>query len=585
MITATTPVPKRINKKKASSTSQPASPQGDSAETTGLSQLASVQQIQSIPLSEIKFHNKNRDLAGDESITELAHSIERLGQLEPATLRTIADKKFKYELLSGERRYRALRKLNRTHINAMVVVETSGEALVRLAAANSNRQDLNAVDRALLMEQLMQPIDKGGSGLSRSDAGKAVGLSSDSGCKNALRILKLPESIQNLIRTGKLSERVARRLVPFAELTEAMQEVAKDLEEGDRSELHYELTTCDTLPYSLRQIIEDCTRPMDDRLYSSSLDKQWQSNRKLFDGDAGLQVIELDIDKATWRLTTQTKEWDALQMPLVRELRMKGSNSKSASSKNSGKSSAKGATATATKPTAAQLAKELEAKRKAAAERLAKWTKETFLPCALRCQMAASIPTDYRLLMPFVQHVFHGPYESALDAAYLEAGIATDRVTSNVGRLQIPIAGSNEELLSRMLWRFMLWPVSGRIETKGNNDRMARRPYVVPIDCVPDLDRVVNDLHREIVRKLAARCSTTVQQFWDAAQINSPQRELLAVWFARHTTDQLKDLWAELKIKPSVTRLERQAEWASAILAHHTTANKLKLPLRLAWHH
>lgn len=129
-------LPKR---KTAKSASKPQSPKpvdeqlaGEAGDGDELSALKQGDRIIEIELAKIKPHEQNRDLDGDQSIEELAESIRILGQLEPATVRELFQGEYSYELLSGERRYRALKKLGKQTIRAVVTSDDRTEGLVRL---------------------------------------------------------------------------------------------------------------------------------------------------------------------------------------------------------------------------------------------------------------------------------------------------------------------------------------------------------------------------------------------------------------------------------------------------------------------
>lgn len=520
--------------------------------------------IHEIPLGDISVHKHNRKIT-DDSVTELSQSITEFGQLEPATVRAIGMTR-KYELISGERRYRACKLAKIATLRCIIVDESQSDGLVRLAAANSNREDLNPIDRAKLMVQLMKPIAAGGSGLSRIDAGKSVGLMSESGAKNALRFLKLPESLQDMIRSGKLSERAARRLIPFADIKAVMDEVALDLN-SKVSELLYELTTEDGFPWNLKQIIEDNTRPMDKREFGSNrlIKNRWTRQPKLFDGDGGLAVREIQVDNEKWLITTDVDKWDALQIPLLVQKCEKDAGRGAKIKPKSTKVDAKA-------KTPAEIQKEAAAKRKAANDRLNMWTNGTWVPCALRLQMAMNPPKDVSLLLPHLIANFNGHFREILEATYIECEIATSKGD------MCPLNGENEVHLQAGLWRLLLWPVSARLETKGIKDKMARQPIVLPMDCIPELDRLTNTLSRDRTRKLAERCETNILLFWEAARKNRQQRNLLREWIDRHTTDQLKDLWSELKIK--AVPPAKHSELVDVFMNEHE-ADKYPLPKRL----
>jgi ParB family transcriptional regulator, chromosome partitioning protein len=504
--------------------------------------------VVSIELKHLVPNMQNRDLENDASIEELAASIESLGQIEPATVRKIGNK---FELLSGERRYRACKKLNRP-LDCIIVEDSNTDGLVRLAAANSNRRDLNAIERADIMERLMKPIKEGGSGLSRFDAGKAVGLSSESAAKNALRFAKLPPSIKKLIIDGTLSERAARRLIPFASLPAALDLVAAELmdsEQWRREEAMLSLLVEDTFPTVLEDAIEELTRPMDKRVYRGHLVKgHWTNHPKLFEGDQGLNVLTFDVDKERWLVTTDVKKWEDLQRPLVEAI-VKGE--KKNSSAKSGQATKKGAGGEGAKPKPPTAA-ELKKKRAESDKKLANWARGYFVPAALRCFMAQYPTVDRDLLLPWLIES-HNSYAEAYDAAIVESNIATEK-GSYLPTVQDDRASDK---LNETLWRVLLWPVSNVVDRSAgpSKKKLNKRSELAPAGTLPDLDFMSRDLYRDKVLELAERCSVTIEGVWeDAANSGADpigemqSQSLLRLLLMRHTIDQLKDLCTELKV-------------------------------------
>lgn len=508
----------------------------------GLKPLQTGREVIDIPLKSILPHKHNREIT-DESVADLVDSIREFGQLEPGTVRPLPGGR--YELISGERRFRALRLAGKATLAAIAINDSATDGLVRLAAANSNRQDLNAIARAQLMVRLMKPESEGGSGLSRVDAGKAVGLMSDSGSKNALRFLKLPKSIQDLIVEGKISERAARRLIPFCELEEAMKVISEELVNDERSRL--DLSDEEEFPWFIQRAIENTTRPMDKRSFRSNalVKGRYTDYPKLFAGDEGLRVHEIKFDDEVWILTTDTKGWDKLQAPLaLKEANGKGQRELKANSKEKGK---------------APEVSDAE-RMKAANKRLDTWTVTTWIPCALRCELATQVEGSERaLLLPSLIEFDNGDYRTRLDEVLTEL---KDRVpTTKISRhLVIPARGGDSNELVSWLFGRILWPAPGE-------------------DVLPDLDRLCHCMNRETLHAIANRCDVTLHDFWKSALSKGYQRDLLHVWLQRHTTDQLTALWSELKIRATMPKAHGQI--ALALLEQHDAANQLTVPKRL----
>ncbi|XZE36525.1 ParB/RepB/Spo0J family partition protein [Pirellulaceae bacterium SH501] len=526
-----------------------------------LRELAQANEIHEIPLSKIRPHANNRKLWNDNSIDELAESIRELGQLEPATVRATNDPKYPYELLSGERRFRALGKLGKSSIRATIVSEETPDALVRMAAANSNRRDLDPIERAELIVLLMQPIEKGGSGLDRLAAGKAVGFQSESGTKNALRMLRLPKSIRDMVKNGKLSERAARKLIPFVDHDDFMSEIESELRDDDsRADLIAE----DGWPFWLERLFDERTRPMDEREISTGnlVPGYWGRHKMLFTPTEE-QMVQLA--PATFSdngekmvVTFNCDLWDRLQTPFVKKIFEKGNRlpNRKASASEPGKPLS-----------SEEKATEENLKRIEANKRLkdysAKW-----VCMALRLQLTQSaLGADMMTTFPFLlrAYLYSNRFDYLADWAFAECDIETKPISGPWGPpTKMPITANTTSIVS--MWRLMLWPVSSKerspegLAAKGN---------------LPDLDKLPH-IQDHLVKALAKRCSVGVLDFWrDAVNEDGPQKQLLGVWLGRHTTEQLLKLCKELKLQPSVSK---KSELVEFVLSSHQSKKSLPIP-------
>jgi ParB family chromosome partitioning protein len=140
----------------------------------------------------------------EESLTELAASIEASGLLQPVVVRSRGNH---YELIAGERRWRAAQRLGWAKIPA-VVKEADDQTLLTLALIeNLQRNDLSAIDEAAGYQRLAEEF-----GLAQGEVARLVGRNRST-IANSLRLLKLPEEIRELVRGGSLSEGHARALL------------------------------------------------------------------------------------------------------------------------------------------------------------------------------------------------------------------------------------------------------------------------------------------------------------------------------------------------------------------------------------
>ena len=150
----------------------------------------------------------------DESSKGLAESIKRNGLLQPVTVRKNGDK---YELIAGERRYRASL-LNGSKDIEAIIMESSDEQSAKLALIeNLQREDLNAIEQAMAMKRIMESED-----LTQNELAERLGYK-QSTVANKLRLLKLPDYIKKAISTGTITERHARALLNVPE--EKLEEV------------------------------------------------------------------------------------------------------------------------------------------------------------------------------------------------------------------------------------------------------------------------------------------------------------------------------------------------------------------------
>jgi len=145
----------------------------------------------------------------EDSIAELAASIEQLGIIQPVTVRALEDGT--YELIAGERRVRAAKKAGLAKVPAFVR-EADMEAMLEMAIVeNVQREDLNPIEIALGYQRLIDEV-----GLKQEKVAKKVGKSR-SAVTNLLRLLKLPPAIQASLRDGSISAGHARALLAIRE--------------------------------------------------------------------------------------------------------------------------------------------------------------------------------------------------------------------------------------------------------------------------------------------------------------------------------------------------------------------------------
>ena len=151
-----------------------------------------------------------------EELQSLAESIALHGVVQPLTVREVAGGY--YQIIAGERRWRAARIAELREIPA-VIIDADDKKVMELALIeNLQRQDLNPVEEAMGYQTLMEVY-----GLTQDDAAKQVGKSRPA-VANALRLLNLPEKVLEMVRKGELSAGHARAVLSLK--TQKMQEQA-----------------------------------------------------------------------------------------------------------------------------------------------------------------------------------------------------------------------------------------------------------------------------------------------------------------------------------------------------------------------
>ena len=144
----------------------------------------------------------------DEALDELAQSIAARGVLQPILLRPVGDG---YEIVAGERRWRAAQAANLHSVPVLVRSMTDAEAMAAALVENLQRQDLNAVEEAEGYRRLLDEF-----GMTQEILADAVGKSR-SHVANTMRLLNLPRTVQGELKKGALTAGHARALLAHPE--------------------------------------------------------------------------------------------------------------------------------------------------------------------------------------------------------------------------------------------------------------------------------------------------------------------------------------------------------------------------------
>jgi ParB family chromosome partitioning protein len=146
-----------------------------------------------------------RTFFDEEALSELANSIKELGVIQPITVRKLSENKF--QLVSGERRFRASKRLGNTSIPAYVRIANDQEMLEMALVENIQRKNLDPIEVALSYQRLIDEIE-----LTQEELSVRVGKKRST-VSNYLRLLKLDPIIQTGMRDGFISMGHGRALI------------------------------------------------------------------------------------------------------------------------------------------------------------------------------------------------------------------------------------------------------------------------------------------------------------------------------------------------------------------------------------
>ena len=176
--------------------------------------------LREVPIGSITPNTfQPRDHFDDEQIASLAASISELGVLQPILVRPLGEEGDSFELIAGERRWRAARRAGLATIPVLVRASTSDQSSLEQALVeNLHRADLNALEEAAAYQQLIDEFQ-----LTHDDVATRVGKGRAS-VTNTLRLLQLPAGVQRAIADGELTAGHGRALLgtPDRALQEAL---------------------------------------------------------------------------------------------------------------------------------------------------------------------------------------------------------------------------------------------------------------------------------------------------------------------------------------------------------------------------
>lgn len=259
--------------------------------------------INEIPVDQIETNPfQPRTQFDEEALNELADSIKELGIIQPITVRQVGD--HKYQLISGERRYRASQMAGLTQIPAYVRKADDQGMLEMALVENIQREDLDAIEVAISYQRLIDECKLTQEGMSERVGKKRSTVT------NYLRLLKLPAEIQLGIRRKLITMGHARALINIEDtndqlfvfeqiITEGLsvrkvEEIARDIKEPKNENVEKKIKTKD-LTY--QELENQLTRFFDSKVEFKRTDN---GNGKIvisFKNDLDLERIISILDK------------------------------------------------------------------------------------------------------------------------------------------------------------------------------------------------------------------------------------------------------------------------------------------------
>ena len=181
---------------------------GDAADTDASTKPERTQGARRVPIEFLRPNPRNpRRNFPEAELEELATSIKERGVIQPILVRAVRGSSEHYEIIAGERRWRAAQRAGVHDIPVLVIEASDSQALEIAIIENVQRAGLNALEEAAGYQSLVDEF-----AYSQDDVAKTVGKSR-SHVANTLRLLKLPESVKAHIHAGRLSAGHARMLI------------------------------------------------------------------------------------------------------------------------------------------------------------------------------------------------------------------------------------------------------------------------------------------------------------------------------------------------------------------------------------
>jgi ParB family chromosome partitioning protein len=469
-----------------------------------------------------------------EDCADLAESLKREGLLEPIRVRPhpLTAKRGHYQIIIGERRWRAAMIAGWEEIAAIVCEEGDLDTLRLMAAENAQRQDLNPIEKAQHLAKLCQ------AGLTREAAGKIFGLST-SAASNLVRLLELPKSWKDRVIAGELPESFARLVLPYkaapkllAEIERCYKQEIKWRQDGSLRRGEFE------------RIVNSAPRHV-----SRTMDRKggeeycWELGGRvgrLFDADPDLEkqleVVEVALEddagkKTVERRALNVKLWAKLQEKAIEKVKAKQAKKK-------------GAKATAASGAAAKVSpEELRRQAKERAEKFRRRVKE-WRHAWIRRELAKRVEHDdwqcakiVAFALAALEHMYPGPSLRTLVREAIGEGGGKPMGLHDRG-------GAIWRALSTLPMTWSQGPANSKGGEKPTNQALANLFHQVAQEILwpSRKDTQPCNLDYEVIDGLAADYELDLKACWAELWKSDTGQKLIESFLELHSKEQLERL-------------------------------------------
>lgn len=243
-------------------------------------------QAVTIPLASIDPSPTNpRQHFDADKLEELAATLRSVGLLQPLVVRRQKADPDRYELVAGERRYRAAKIAKLDNVPATLRQLTDAQVLEIQCIENLQREDISAIEEAAAFQRMCLAPQKGGAGFSQTQLAERLGCT-QAHISNRVRLLELPAEWQQRVLKGELPPTHARALVPWVKYPQVLKEMARVVKrEGPQ--------TAEQFEDDLRRELHQLSRPMSGTEYNYKLYRQVPVFKPTEEQRAKLEIVQV----------------------------------------------------------------------------------------------------------------------------------------------------------------------------------------------------------------------------------------------------------------------------------------------------